>query len=96
MMFLELKKKLEDTHALYFYRKKSGSEITFIAENSENTLLTPMVITTRATDAIPQSLKVFDDEYHDRVERYMIFNDTKSSMTDLSGLPLMILPHIGI
>lgn len=96
MIFLELKRKLEDTHVIYFYRKKSGSEITFIAENTENTLVTPMMVTTRSSDAIPQALKVFDEEYHDRVERYMILNDAKSNMTEFSGLPLMILPHIGI
>jgi predicted AAA+ superfamily ATPase len=96
MIFLELKRKLDSTHALYFYRKKSGAEISFIVENNENTLVTPMIVTTRATDVIPQVFRVFDTEYHDRVERYMIFNDAKSSIIAIDDKQVMILPHIGI
>ena len=96
LIFLELQRKLSDTHTLYFYRKKSGAEIVFIAENDENTLITPIEVTTRSTDISPQVFRVFDAEYHDRIERYMIFNDTKWSLSSLGDTQIMILPHIGI
>ncbi len=96
LIFLELQRKLSDTHTLYFYRKKSGAEIAFIAENDENTLITPIVVTTRSTDISPQVFRVFDEEYHDSIERYMIFNDTKWSISSLRDTQIMILPHIGI
>ncbi len=96
MIYLELEKKLRDTHTIYFYRKKSGSEITFLAEDTENTLITPIIVTTRSTDAIPQVLKVFESEYSERIERYMICNDDKVSITTLEEHQLMILPHVGI
>ncbi len=96
LIFLELQRKLADTHTLYFYRKKSGAEIAFIAENDENTLITPIEVTTRSTDISPQVFRVFDEEYHDRIERYMIFNDTKWSISSLGDTQIMILPHIGI
>jgi Domain of unknown function (DUF4143) len=96
MIFLELKRKLDDTHTLYFYRKKSGAEISFIAENNENTLVTPMIVTTRGTEIIPQVFRVFDSEYHDRVERYMLFNDIKSGTSSIDEKQVMILPHIAI
>lgn len=96
LIFLELQRKLGDSHTLYFYRKKSGAEIAFIAENNENTLITPIEVTTRSTDVSPQVFRVFDEEYHERIERYMIFNDTKWAVSSLNDTQIMILPHIGI
>ncbi len=96
LIFLELQRKLGETHALYFYRKKSWAEIAFIAEDNENTLITPIEVTTRSTDISPQVFRVFDEEYHDRIERYMIFNDTKWAISSLNDTQIMILPHIGI
>ncbi len=96
LIFLELQRKLGDTHSLYFYRKKSWAEIAFIAEDTENTLITPIEVTTRSTDISPQVFRVFDEEYHDRIERYMIFNDIKWAISSLNDTQIMILPHIGI
>lgn len=96
LIFLELQRKLGETHTLYFYRKKSGAEIAFIAEDNENTLITPIEVTTRSTDISPQVFRVFDEEYHERIERYMIFNDTKWAVSSLNDIQIMILPHIGI
>ena len=96
LIFLELIRKLEGTHMLYFYRKKSWADITYIAENTENTLITPIEVTVRASDVTPQVFRAFDDEYHARVERYMICNDSKSGISSINDTQIMILPHIGI
>lgn len=96
LIFLELTRKLSPNHTIYFYRKKSGAEISFIIEDEENTLLTPIEVTTRSSDVIPQVLRIFDEEYNNRVERYMIFNDSKGWRLSLNDKQVMILPHVGI
>ncbi len=96
LIFLELKRKLSETHTLYFYRKKSGAQITFMAEDNTTGMLTPIEVTTRSTATISQVFKVFDIEYNDRVERYMLFNDSKIEMTILNEKQFMILPHVAI
>ena len=68
--YLELERKLQNTHDIFYYRKKSGSEITFILEDRSTQKITPIEVNTRDSLAISQALKSFDSEYHDRVERY--------------------------
>lgn len=95
-IYLELVRKLQDSHILSYYRKKSGSEITFILEEKNTKKLTPVEVISRESLAITQSLKSFDEDYHDRVERYMIMNESLAVKKDLSGIPVFILPHVAI
>ena len=95
-IYLELIRKLSSTHTISYYRKKSGSEINFILEDKKTGKVTPIEVITRDTLAITQSLKSFDEDYHDRVERYMIMNESLSAKKDLSGIPVFILPHVAI
>ena len=95
-VLIELLRKLEGTHDFYFYRKKSGAEITFVMVNKENTLITPIEVTVRDTDALSQALRTFDSDYHARVERYMVINNSRSEKKSLEEKQVMILPHIGI
>lgn len=95
-IFLELERKLASTHTLYYYRKKSGSEITFILEDNVTKKITPIEVISRDIDFISQALRSFDHDYHERVERYMIMNDSRASKKELSGIPVFILPHATI
>lgn len=95
-LYLELKRKLSSTHSLHFYRKKSGAELPFIAESYETGKLTVFDLSMRPSEALSQALQTFDKDYHDRVERYMIFNERISSRKDLNGVACFILPHIAI
>jgi predicted AAA+ superfamily ATPase len=95
-IFLELERKLGESHDFAFYRKKSGAEITFIVTDRENTLVTPIEVNVRETDAVSQAIKTFDTDYHDRVERYMLWNDSRVGKKSLEDKTVMILPHIAI
>lgn len=95
-IYLELDRKLRTTHDIYYYRKKSGSELTFILEDRTTKKITPVEVVSRDIDFLSQALKSFDSEYHDRVERYMVMNESKAIKKDLNGTPVFILPHATI
>ena len=95
-VLIELLRKLEATYDFYFYRKKSGAELTFVVVNRENTLIIPIEVTVRDTDVLSQALRTFDSDYHARIERYMVINNSRSEKKSLEEKQVMILPHIGI
>lgn len=95
-IYLEIERKLHDSHDIYYYRKKSGSEVTFILEDKMTKKVTPIEVVSRDSSAISQAMKSFDSEYHDRVERYMIMNESLTERKELSWIPVFILPHAAI
>jgi predicted AAA+ superfamily ATPase len=95
-VFLELDRKLDDSHEIRFYRKKSGAEVSFVLIDKESWLLTPIDITQRPTDIIPQALRLFEETYHDKVERVMFLNEEKAWQNELNGKMLIVLPHVAI
>ncbi len=95
-IFLELERKLDETHKISYYRKKSWAEITFILENIETDTVTPVEVTLRWSETISQVFRTFDDDYHDKVERYMLINASIWWKKDINGIPLIILPHVAI
>jgi predicted AAA+ superfamily ATPase len=92
-ILLELQRKLKQTHTIYFYRKKSGAEIQFILEEIATEQLTPIEITLRGTASISQALKTFDETYNEKVDHYMIFNESIAEQKEFSGKSVIILPH---
>lgn len=95
-IFLELQQKLGKTHDLFFYRKKSWAEITFLLINKESLLITPIEVHVRETDVISQILRSFDEAYHNRVDYYMLTNESRYGKKQLQEKPLIILPHFAI
>ena len=95
-LFLELERKLSQTHEIRFYRKKSGSEISFILIEKGTGKLTPISVTTKNNPAIPPTQKIFDEAYGNKVDRYMILCDETIEQKTLWDKPLTILPHIAI
>lgn len=95
-VLLELERKISKTHEIRFYRKKSGAEIAFILIEKMGGKITPIEITQKKSDTIPQSIKSFDESYRENVERYMILNEDTAKQSDYLGKPLMFLPHIAI
>ena len=83
-IYLEIERKLHDSHDIFYYRKKSGSEITFILEDRTTKKITPIEVFSRDSHSISQAMKSFDAEYHDRVERYMIMNESLAMRKELS------------
>ena len=95
-IYLELERKIWNSHGLYFYKKKSGSEISFILENRQSWLLTPIDVTTKSTIIEPKSFEFFNKSYSEKIETYIITNDSLSNQTTLEGKPLIVIPHIAI
>lgn len=95
-VFLELERKLDDTHSISYYRKKSWAEINFILENNTTGTVTPVEVTLRETEAISQVFRTFDSDYHEKIERFMLVNNAYGWKKDINGIPLIILPHVAI
>ncbi len=95
-ILIELDRKLSGTHDIRFYRKKSGAEVSFILVEKETNKLTPIEVTTRPTDIIPQALKTFYETYGERIDHAMIMNDSMVGQKEINGTPVIILPHIAI
>lgn len=95
-IFLEIERKLGLSHTIYFYRKKSGAEVSFVLKNIENTMLTIMDVSQKNMSAPSQAMKSFDTDYHDRIERYMLLNESTVGKREIDWTPLLILPHIAI
>ena len=95
-MLIELDRKLSTTHDIRFYRKKSGAEVSFLLVEKITKKLTPIDVTTRSTDTIPQSLRIFAEAYGTRIDHAMIMNDSMVGQKEINGTPVIILPHIAI
>lgn len=95
-VFLELRRKLDATHEIYFYRKKSQADISFVLRDTSKDLLTPIDVIERSSSAISQTIKTFDASYHDRVERYMILTEHNASQVTYNDRTVFFLPHIAI
>lgn len=95
-MLIELDRKLSTTHNIRFYRKKSGAEVSFLLVEKITEKLTPIDVTTRSTDTIPQSLRIFAEVYGTRIDHAMIMNDSMVGQKEIDGTPVIILPHIAI
>lgn len=95
-IFLELDRKLDTTHEIRFYRKKSGAEVSFILIDKETTHITPIDVTLRPTYILPQALQGFIDTYSSRIERAMLMNEGIAWQKEYHGIPILILPHAAI
>ena len=95
-IYLELARKLDASHEIRFYRKKSGAEVSLILIDKNTGLLTPIDITPRPTDIASQALKLFEETYHDKIERVMLMNEEKAWQKELNGKMFIVLPHIAI
>jgi predicted AAA+ superfamily ATPase len=95
-ILLELDRKLASTHDIRFYRKKSGAEVSFILIERSTGRLTPIEISTRSTDIVPQSLSIFIETYGDRIDHAMMMNDSLATQKTSENIPVIILPHIAI
>jgi predicted AAA+ superfamily ATPase len=95
-IFLELDRKLSLSHDIRFYRKKSGAEVSFVLIDKQSSLITPIDITIRPTDIVPQALRLFAETYSDRIERIMFMNEERVWQKELNWKTLITLPHVAI
>jgi predicted AAA+ superfamily ATPase len=92
-VYLELVRKLKDSHTVHFWRKKSGTGVQFVLVNQANQMVTPIEITLRPSTTISQAMKSFYDSYSDRVEYGMLLNESSAEATTLADKSFLILPY---
>ncbi|RAL56091.1 hypothetical protein BLM37_00965 [Candidatus Gracilibacteria bacterium GN02-873] len=95
-IFLELSRKLRDTHDIFFWKKKSGTEIAFVLKNRENNKLTPIEVGFSSPRNISQTMKSFYDSYGARVEYGMFLNEGKIFTSEFGGKSFLTLPFYTI
>lgn len=95
-IFLELSRKLGDSHELFFWRKKSWAGIHFILQDQKNNQLTPIEINTKNTKNISVIMKNFYELYSDRIANSMILNEKEIFNGNFSWKPFFILPYYAI
>ncbi len=95
-VLLELERKVSDTHDIKFYRKKSGAEISFVLVERDTGDLTPIDISPRSTDIIPQPIRIFTEVYGSRLDHIMFLNEEKSAKREIDGYTVFIFPHVAI
>ncbi len=95
-IYLELLQKLGETHALYFWRKKSGTQIQFVLVNNKNNALTPIEIHTGSSTSISKAMRSFYTLYSQKIEHGMLLNEKIAKTTQFEESSFLILPHITI
>jgi len=95
-VYLELVRKLSDSHEIFFWRKKSGTSLQFILTHRDTARITPIEITLRATSTLSQAMKSFYDSYGERIEYGMLLNESEAAATTYDGKTFIILPHPAI
>lgn len=95
-VFLELSRKLDETHELLFWKKKSGAELSFVLKNKETNGLTPIEIEVSAAKNISLALKSFYESYGERVEHGMLLNEKLIDMRKYHEKTFFVLPYYTI
>lgn len=93
--FLELSKRLDDTHRLYFWRKKSGTNVSFVIQNSNTAGLSPIDISLSSEKFTP-AMKSFYESYLDEVEHAMQLHDRKIHVNTQDQKAFFVLPYWAI
>lgn len=95
-VFLELSRKLDASHELYFWKKKSGTEVQFILKNKENSKLTPIEISSKKMKNISVTMKSFYSSYKQKIEHSMILTEKEIHSWEYEQKPYFILPYYTI
>jgi predicted AAA+ superfamily ATPase len=93
---LELRKKISPDTQIYFYKKKSKSDISIVLHNTKTDILTPIEILLWKTKSLPKSIKTFTGKYKKNIDRCMILTDMRSEKTDYEGISTLIFPYFAI
>lgn len=91
--FIELTKKLHNTHTIHFWKKKSGTDIPFILRTRDTNRLTPISITLRDTSVIPQPIKRFYESYAQDIDSGMLLNHFTAQVLPYKHTSFVILPY---
>lgn len=91
-IFLELSRKITDTHHLFFWKKKSGTELAFVLENKETQMLSPIEVDFSVPKNISQTMKSFYESYGDSVEYGMFLNENQVSAGQFQEKSFLTLP----
>lgn len=95
-IFLELSRKLDTSHEIYFWRKKSGTEISFLLKNKNTDGLTPIEVTLRSHKNISATMKSFAESYGERIEHAMSLTEGEIRTTTIDEKSFFTLPFYTI
>lgn len=95
-VYLELSRKIDTSHEIFFWKKKSGTEIAFVLKNKENNLLTPIEIGLYSPRNVSQAMKSFYESYRDRIEYGMFLNEGTIQVTNYEGKSFLTIPFFTI
>lgn len=95
-VFLELERKLDETHELLFWQKKSGTNIAFILKNKSTNRLTPIEIHLGNSQNPTLTMKSFYESYSSDIEHAMMLTENTTKWTNLNDKSFLILPFYTI
>lgn len=78
---------------MFFWRKKSQTEIDLILENNIDGSLTPIEIKSNSTDAIPKAFSSFFDMYGDKVNHAIVLNKDIFKTREINGKTIHFIPY---
>ena len=87
------KKELSEILKIYFWRKKSQTEIDFVIKNLKNGKLIPIEVKSKSTDVIPKSFKSFLDLYESQTDFFVVLNKDVSKERMIKGKRVLFLPY---
>lgn len=95
-VFLELERKLDETHELLFWQKKSGTNIAFILKNKSTNGLTPIEIHLGNKQNPTLTMKSFYESYSHDIEHAMMLTENTTKSSNLNDKSFLILPFYTI
>jgi len=86
-------KGLSEILKVYFWRKKSQTEIDFVIKNLKNEKLIPIEVKSKSTDVIPRSFKSFLELYESQTDFFVVLNRDVLKERMIQGKRVLFLPY---
>lgn len=90
----EFQKNLPQNMKLFFWRKKSQTEIDFICKNINDGGLIPIEVKSGSTDNVPRAFKSFFEAYGEDVKYAVILNKDIYKVREYEGKKVFFIPYV--
>ena len=95
-VLLELLKYKENLEEIYFYSKKSQSEIDFIIQNNFNWKISAIEVKSWSKDNIPIIFKSFLEDYYDIINKFYLKNNNIIKKRELWNKEVDIISYLNL
>jgi predicted AAA+ superfamily ATPase len=89
----EFQKNFSQLIDIFFWRKKSQTEIDFLLKNQLTGKIIPVEVKSSSTDVIPKAFRSFFEDYGDNIQYGVILNKDQYKMREFMGKKIFILPY---